>query len=129
MGRWDDAERSDPALAPDEALWAGRPTAILSAHLALAVIACPALGLPSAALVWFAGIGRVLTHPVVGAIGALGGITHGIAAPIVVLSQDSRFSFLFMGAMFISIWLMVVGVSHFRQPGCGDLPRPSIAPG
>ena len=117
------------AVVDAEALQAGRPTPILSAHLGLAVIAYPLFGLPFAALAWLGGRTRVLTHPVVGAIGALGGITHGIAAPIVVLSQDARFSFLFMGAMLIAIWLMVIGVSHFRQPRRGDLPTPSASPG
>ena len=117
------------AVVDAEALRAGRPTPILSAHLALAVVAYPALGLPFAALAWCAGVGRVLTHPVVGALGALGGISHGLAAPIVVLSQDSRFAFLFMGAMLMAIWLIVVGISHFRQPHRQSLSRPSASPG
>ena len=117
------------AVVDAEALRAGRPTPILNAHLALAVVAYPAMGLPFAALAWFGGLSRVLTHPLVGAIGALGGISHGLAAPIVVLSRDQRFSFLFMGAIFISIWLIVFGISHFRQPRRGNLPRASASPG
>ena len=116
------------AVVDAEALRAGRPTPILNAHLALAILAYPAMGLSFAALAWFGGLNRVLTHPLVGAVGALGGISHGIAAPIVILSRDQRFSFLFMGAIFISIWLIVVGISHFRQPHRGSLPRPSASP-
>jgi hypothetical protein len=117
------------AVVDAEALPAGRPTPILNAHLALAVVAYPLIGLPFAALAWLSGRRRILTHPVVGAVGALGGITHGLSAPIVVLSQDSRFSVLFMGAMFIAIWLMVVGVGHFRPARRGDVPRASASPG
>lgn len=117
------------AVVDTAALKAGGSTPILNAHLGLAVVAYPLIGLPFAALAWFGGLRRMLTHPVVGAIGALGGISHGIAAPIVILSRDQRFSFLFMGAIFIAIWLIVVGVSHFRQPHRGGLPRASASPG
>ena len=117
------------AVVDTAALNAGGSTPILSAHLTLAIIAYPAFGLPFAALAWFGGTSRLLTHPVVGAIGALGGIAHGIAAPIVVGFKDPRFSFLFLGAILISVWLIVVGISHFRQPHRGSLPRPSASPG
>jgi hypothetical protein len=117
------------AVGDTAALKSGAPTPVLNAHLAMAVVAYPAMGLPFAALALFGGLSRVLTHPVVGAIGVLGGISHGIAAPIVVLSRDPRFSFLFTGVVFVAIWLMVVGVGHFRQRRRRELPRASASPG
>ena len=117
------------AVVDSEALRAGASTPILSAHLALAVVAYPLLGLPLAAIAWFGGRGRVLTHPIVGALGVIGGVSHGIAAPIVVLSRDSRFAVLFMGAVFLAIWLIAVGVGHFLGRRRDNLPRASAAPG
>ena len=117
------------AVVDGESLRAGASTPILNAHLALAVVAYPLLGLPLAAVAWFGGRARVLTHPIVGALGVLGSVSHGIAAPIVVLSRDARFAVLFMGTMFMAIWLIAVGVGHFLGRRRGELPRASASSG
>ncbi len=101
------------AVADIDALRTSGPTPILNTHLALAVVAYPLLGLPVAVLAWLGGTSRVLTHPVFGAIGTAGGVLHAIAGPIVVISKDQHFSFLFQGAILLAIWLVVVGIGYF----------------
>lgn len=100
------------SVADTVALSAGGPTPILSAHLTLAIAAYPLMGFSLAALAWLGR--RHLSHPLLGTVGILGGILHGIAAPVVVLTQDQRFSFLFQGAVLLAIWLIAVGLAHLR---------------
>lgn len=116
------------AVVDAAALRDGAPTPILSTHLALAIVAYPLLGLPLAVLAWLGGWSRQLSHPVLGAVGALGAFLHGIAAPVVVVTRDQDFSFLFQGAILFAIWLVAVGVGQLRASR--DEPRrgPSASP-
>lgn len=103
------------AFTEADALAAGRSAPIVSTHLALAVVAYPVAGLSLAALAWYGGRARVLTHPIAGAVGVLGGLLHALAAPIVVLSRDQNLSFLFMGAVLLVPWLLAAALRR-RQP-------------
>ncbi len=100
------------SVADTAALSAGGPTPVLSAHLTLAIAAYPLMGFPLAALAWLGG--RHLSHPLLSMVGVLGGILHGMAAPVVVLTQNQRFTFLFQGAVLLAIWLIAVGLAHLR---------------
>ena len=116
------------AVVDAAALQAGTPTPILDAHLALAVVAYPAIGLPLAVLAWLGGRSRMLTHPLLGALGALGAFLHGIAAPVVVTTRDQQFSFLFQGAILFAIWLVAVGIGRVRVSRGASVRRSSASP-
>ena len=71
------------AVVDTAALKAGGSTPILNAHLGLAVVAYPLIGLPFAALAWFGGTSRLLTAISVGVWRARrrGGIPQSLMGP------------------------------------------------
>lgn len=93
-----------------EALRAGESTPLLTTHLWLAVVSNPLLGFSLAVLAVKAGALRTLGSPWVAWLGALGGITYGLAAPLAILSQDTRFAVLFAGIMVLGLWFLLVSV-------------------
>jgi hypothetical protein len=106
------------AYSEAAALSAGRSTPLVDIHIALAVVAYPAIGLSLAAVAWLGGRTRALTHPIIGAVGALGGLLHAIAAPLVVLTKDQSYSVLFKGAILFVPWLVALAVT--RRVGSQD---------
>ena len=102
------------AIVDRSALESGGSTPVLDTHLALAVVAYPAVGFSLAALAVLGARNHILTHPVFAALGVVGGVMHGIAAPIVVLSRNQELSFLFTGAIPLALWLIAVGLTGVR---------------
>lgn len=98
------------AFEDADALANGGPAPIVTTHLTLAIFAYPILGLSLVVLAWWGGKGRILTHPWLAPIGVIGGLFHAIAAPLVVLSRDQHFSFLFKGDILLAVWLVIVGI-------------------
>jgi hypothetical protein len=98
------------ATADRSSLIAGGPTPLLTAHMTLAVVAYPMLGLSVAALALQGARTRSFGGWAIGWLGALGGVAHGMAAPIVVLTRDQRYSPLFMGAAVMALWLCLVAI-------------------
>jgi tRNA (cmo5U34)-methyltransferase len=94
-----------------DALSAGAPTPTLTAHLTLAVVAYPFGNFPLALLALRLGriwgpLARVFAW-----LGAIGGLVYGVSAPIVVLTQDQGYAFLFpIGAILVAVWLLVAGL-------------------
>jgi hypothetical protein len=101
------------AFVDADALANGGSAKIAHTHLTLAIFAYPIAGGSIALLAWFGGRSRLFTHPLLGIVGTLGGIIHGIAGPLVVLTKDQHYSFLFKGAILFGIWLIAVGVGYF----------------
>ena len=96
-------------------LRAGEATPILLAHLGLSVVAYP-LGSYAVAVLAMKMAPRwpLLLRPL-GWIGALGAVVFGTAAPLVVLTRDQSYSFLFpMGALPLSAWLLAAGLIPLR---------------
>jgi hypothetical protein len=93
------------------ALAKGGSAPIVQIHLQLARIAFPLIGVSIAALAIVGARSRAMTHPLVATIGVVGGLMHGLSAPIVVTSQNQHFSVLFMGGALMAIWLVAVGVT------------------
>jgi hypothetical protein len=89
----------------------GGPTPVLDLHLALQVLATPALGLTGAALA--IAVARAAgTAPawVLGAIGAVGGVAYSAAGPLIALTGDVAFSPLFAAQAGLAVWLLGTAV-------------------
>ncbi|MFC6013372.1 hypothetical protein [Nocardia lasii] len=86
-------------------------TPILDIHMALQVIASPALGLTTAALaVAVARHARTIAAWILAAIAVVTGIASAIAGPLVVFSQNVDYSFLFAFQSGIAVWLLGTGI-------------------
>jgi hypothetical protein len=105
------------AFVDANALESGGSAPIARTHLTLAVIAYPIMGGSIALLALLGARKSLLTHPLLAVLGVIGGIIHGISAPIVVLTRDQHYSFLFKGAILFAIWLVAVGVVGFLRHG------------
>jgi hypothetical protein len=94
-----------------DALTAGAPTPTLTAHLTLAVVGYPLGNFPLALLALRLGriwgpVARVFAW-----LGAIGGLVYGVSAPIVVVTQNQGYGFLFpIGAILVAVWLLVAGL-------------------
>jgi len=98
------------AIVDRPALLAGGPTPVFTTHLRLAAVAYPVLGLSMAALAWEGASKRWLGAPAIAWVGVIGGVTHGVSAPIVVLTRDQHYSWLFMGAALLAAWMLLAAV-------------------
>ncbi|MEO7273451.1 MAG: hypothetical protein ABIX28_00125 [Vicinamibacterales bacterium] len=95
---------------------AGRPTPILSTHLALAIAAYPMF---AAAVIGFMVVvlrERALGSPWIAWIGVLGALGHGIAAPLTVLAAVPWARSLFPAVVGLAIWLILAGLWPRRPP-------------
>jgi hypothetical protein len=103
------------AVVDLEAYRTGGSTPVLSTHLALAVVGYPLGNFPLAVLALrLAPRWPLLARPVAW-LGALGAVLFGVSAPLVVLSQNPGYSFLFpAGAMPLALWLLVAGLVALR---------------
>lgn len=94
-----------------DALVAGGATPILDVHTALAVVASPAVGITGALLALaVARAEGTLVAWIAGTVGIVGGILYALAAPLVILGDDVRFSVLFAAQAGLAIWLVVTAV-------------------
>jgi hypothetical protein len=105
-------------------LVAGRPTPVLSTHLALSTVAHP---LFAAAMIGL--IVSVANQRVIGAwwfapVGIIGVAAHGLAAPLVVLTGDTRFRILFPGLALFALWMAFAAL----LPAGGRAVSPSRVP-
>ncbi|MBI3968654.1 MAG: hypothetical protein HY329_23715 [Chloroflexi bacterium] len=117
------------AVVELDALVAGRPTPIFLTHLVLATLAQPLLGFSVAALAVLGARRRGVIDLVIGLIGAIGGLAHGLAAPIVVATRDQSFSFLFPGVVLLTPWLLWIAARSMRSTRTStDLEPASLAP-
>jgi hypothetical protein len=96
-------------------LLAGRHVPIVATHEALAVVAYPIYGIALAAVAVELARTKGGIFRSVALLGIAGGILHGIAAPLVVLSRDQDLSFLFKGAVLLGIWMVIAGAALARR--------------
>jgi hypothetical protein len=108
-----------------EALRAGDATPILTTHLWFAVVSNPLLGFSLAVLAVKAGALRALGSPWVAWLGALGGITYGAAAPLTILTRNTRFAVLFVGLAVLALWFVLVSLWPVRAPAVREDLSPS----
>lgn len=88
------------------ALNAGEATPVLTTHIVLAIIAYPAFGFSFAALAVLMARGRGLGHKVLAALGAIGAIVYGVAAPVVIGTREAELAVLFIAATLFALWLI-----------------------
>jgi hypothetical protein len=111
-------------------LVAGHATPVLSTHLALAVVMYPLFGAATVGFILAAARERVAGSWWIAWLGVIGATAHGLAAPLTILSGDTRFAVLFPGIALLALWLVLAavwparaaaGVPHRASP----LPSPA----
>ncbi len=98
------------ALFDREALLAGTATPVLTAHLTLAALTYPIFGLSMAALAFVGARGRMVGGASIALLGIVGGIMDAASAPIVVLTHNQQFTWLFMGMAPLALWMCLAAV-------------------
>jgi hypothetical protein len=118
------------AVVDHASLEAGRATPVLSTHLAMSVVLYPLFGAAIVGFILAAARDRVAGSWWIAWLGVIGATAHGLAAPLVVLSGDTRFAILFPGIALLALWLVLAavwparaaaGVPHRASP----LPTPA----
>jgi len=98
------------AFADDDAARAGAATPFLSTHMVMSLIVYPLFTFAVAALAVLSG--RLLTHPAVGVIGAIGAVTFGLAPALVGLAGIESLDWMFpVGGILMALWFTVAGVT------------------
>jgi len=98
------------AFLDEDAALAGDSIPILSTHMALSLVVYPLFTFAVGALAVLSR--RTLTHPVVGAVGAIGAVAFGVAPALVGLASIEALALLFpLGGALIALWFTVVGVT------------------
>ena len=104
------------AVVDRAALVSGGPTPILNTHLTLATFVQPLLGFSIAAYAVLETHRRDALGIALLGLGVVGGVLHGLSAPIVVATRDQGFSVLFKAAILIALWLALSAVASRRAP-------------
>ncbi len=102
------------SVVDKEQLAAGGTPPVAFIHLALAVVVYPAFGLTIAALAWKLSASWSPALRAVSAAGVIGGLMHASSAPLVILTQNDAFDVLFLGAIPIAVWSVVLGIAGLR---------------
>ena len=91
-------------------LMAGEPTPVLTAHLALAVVAYPLFAAAIVGWILATARDRTLASPWVAWLGIIGVVAHGLAAPLVVAFGLMQFRILFPMVMLLALWLILAAL-------------------
>ena len=97
-------------------LAAGAPTPILTAHLALSVVAYPLFGLVLAGTIVVGGRDRALGAPWFGWIGVIGALAHGAAPPLVIVANLEGARLLFPLLLLFALWLALTALWPHPEP-------------
>jgi hypothetical protein len=99
------------AFTDRAALLAGAATPFLTTHMMMSLVVYPLFTFAVAVLAVLSG--RLLTHPVVGAIGAIGAVGFGLGPALVGLAGIEVLApFLFgIAGIVMALWFVVVGVT------------------
>jgi hypothetical protein len=111
-------------------LAAGRATPVLSTHLALSVVIYPLFGAAIVGLILATARERSVGSRWIAWLGVIGATAHGLAAPLVVLSGDTRFAILFPGIALLALWIVLAALWPARAAAVAPYPaspRPSSA--
>lgn len=103
------------AMVDHARLVAGAATPILTAHLALAVIAHPIFGITVSGFILNAARERVLGTIWLAPVGIIGALAHGAAAPLVVLFELEQARILFPMVVLLSLWMVIVAAMPRRS--------------
>ena len=110
-------------------LVAGRPTPVLTTHLALSLVCYPIFGLTAAGFVIATARDRALGSPWIAWLGVLGALAHGAAPPLVQLAGLPWARLLFPMVMLLAAWLVLAAVWPLRLASpetFGEVPRSSV---
>lgn len=102
------------AVVDHASLAAGRATPVLSTHLALSVVIYPLFGAAIVGLIVAAARERAAGSWWIAWLGIIGATAHGLAAPLVVLSGDTRFAILFPGIALLALWMVLASLWPVR---------------
>jgi len=91
-------------------LSAGEATPVLSAHLALSVVAYPVFAVTVIGLIVAAARERALGSPWIAWLGVAGAAAHGAATPLVVAAGLEQFRVLFPGIAAFGLWLLLAAL-------------------
>jgi hypothetical protein len=105
-------------------LVAGHGTPVLSTHLALAVLCYPLFAVGIIGLIVAGARDRGLGSWWIAWLGIIGAAAQGAAAPIVILSGDTRFAVLFIGIAPFALWAMLAALWPVRAAAASAVPRP-----
>lgn len=106
-------------------LVAGHTTPVLSTHLALAVVCYPLFGAGIIGLIVAGARERGLGSWWIAWLGVIGAAAQGLAAPIVVLSGDTRFAVLFIGIAPLALWVVLAALWPVRAAAAAPASAPS----
>jgi hypothetical protein len=95
-------------------LVAGRPTPVLTTHLALSVVAYPVFGLTSIGLIIAGARDRALGSLWIAWIGVVGALAWGLSAPLVILTDVGWAGILFPGIAVFALWLVLAAAWPLR---------------
>lgn len=95
-------------------LVAGQPTPVLSAHLAMAVVAYPIFGIAAAGWIVATARDRALASPWVAWLGVIGALAHGAAPVLVVTFGIMQARILFPMVMLLALWLLLAALWPLR---------------
>lgn len=108
------------AVVDRAALVAGAATPVLTIHLSLAVVAFPVFGLSMSAVAFLGARQRAIGGATIAGLGILGGLMDAVSAPIVVLTRDQHYSWLFIGVLPLAIWMCLAAI--WPRPRMSDRP-------
>ena len=109
-------------------LAAGHATPVLSTHLALAVVMYPLFGAAMVGFILAAARERAAGSVWIAWLGVIGAAAHGLSAPIVILSGDTRFAILFPMLMLLALWLVIAAFLPARAAAAAPHPHASPLP-
>lgn len=95
-------------------LVAGRPTPVLTTHLAMAVVVYPLFAAGMIGLMVAGARDGVLGSWWIAWIGIVGVAAHGIAAPLVIVGGMGGISFLFAGFVVLGLWFVLASLWPVR---------------
>jgi cytochrome bd-type quinol oxidase subunit 2 len=107
-------------------LAAGQATPVLTTHLALSVVIYPLFGAAIVGFILAAARERAAGSWWIAWLGVIGATAHGLAAPLVVLSGDTRFAILFPGIALLALWMVLAALWPVRAPA--DVPHRASPP-
>jgi cytochrome bd-type quinol oxidase subunit 2 len=105
-------------------LVAGNPTPVLTAHLAMTVVAYPIFGVVAAGWIVATARDRSLASPWVAWLGVIGALAHGAAPVLVVTFGIMEARILFPMIMLLALWLAIAALVPLR----GELRSPAGLP-
>lgn len=104
------------AVVDRATLVAGAATPVLTIHLSLAVVAYPVFGLSMAAVALLGARKRAIGGATIAGLGILGGLMDAVSAPIVVLTRDQHYTWLFMGLVPLALWMGLAAIWPREHP-------------